>query len=328
MADCASGGECGPGALSAAAGAGVAPVALQANLIGGTAISGLVGGLASVAGGGKFEDGAVTAAFGYLFNACVHAEACTQAEILSGAEGGIQDTISPLDFIGAAPYAIGKIFAFFAVEAGAEIAGIPTALARVIPGGISPSTLGAPTAADVFVTTPEAIEGLDAAGIAQGWASRRVRQASRYSNSRRRRRDWLRRFSERIRASLGVALRLEVPENTLSRMVPYPQRNNHDGAVMDIKPSETVLTGQSILQGGRVVADDVSKRIHALTSSYLVEVGRDASGWNTLYRDPNDGRYWELTYPQSELHGGGPPQLKCLSVDEARRKYGAQIVKS
>jgi Novel toxin 10 len=38
---------------------------------------------------------------------------------------------------------------------------------RVIPGGISATTLGAPGAADVFVTTSEAIEGLDAAGLAE-----------------------------------------------------------------------------------------------------------------------------------------------------------------
>jgi hypothetical protein len=97
---------------------------------------------------------------------------------------------------------------------------------------------------------------------------------------------------------------------------------------MDIKPSETALTGQWTLQGGRPVADDVCKRILALTSSHLVEVGRDASGWNALYRDPNDGRYWELIYPQSELQGGGPPQLRCLTAEEARQKFGAQVVKS
>jgi hypothetical protein len=33
----------------------------------------------------------------------------------------------------------------------------------------------------------------------------------------------------------------------------------------------------------------VCKRILALTKSYLLEVGRDASRWNALYRDPNDG---------------------------------------
>jgi len=97
---------------------------------------------------------------------------------------------------------------------------------------------------------------------------------------------------------------------------------------MNIKPSETVLTGQWILRGGRPVADDVCNRILALTKSHLLEVGRDASGWNTLYRDPSDGRYWELVYPQSELHGGGPPELRCLTVEEATQKYGAQLVHS
>jgi hypothetical protein len=94
-----------------------------------------------------------------------------------------------------------------------------------------------------------------------------------------------------------------------------------------IDPSETVLTGQWIIQGGRPVADDVCKRIIALTKSHLQEIGRDASGWNTLYRDPTDGRYWELRYPQSELHGGGPPELRYLTAEQARQKYGAQLVK-
>ena len=98
--------------------------------------------------------------------------------------------------------------------------------------------------------------------------------------------------------------------------------------MMDIRPSETVLTGQWITQGGHPVADDVCKRILALTKSHLVEIGRDASGWNALYRDPNDGRYWELSYPQSELHGGGPPQLQCLTANEARQRYGSQVLKS
>jgi len=48
----------------------------------------------------------------------------------------------------------------------------------------------------------------------------------------------------------------------------------------------------------------------------------------TLYRDPDDGRYWERTYPQSELHGGGPPELRVLATEDARQKYGAQLVKS
>jgi hypothetical protein len=95
---------------------------------------------------------------------------------------------------------------------------------------------------------------------------------------------------------------------------------------MSIDPSETIFTGRWILRGGRPVADDVCKRIFDLTEAHLVKLGSDATGWDVLYRDPTDGRYWELAYPQGELHGGGPPQLKCLTIEEARQKYGAKIV--
>ena len=95
-----------------------------------------------------------------------------------------------------------------------------------------------------------------------------------------------------------------------------------------IDPTETLLTGRWIAQGGRVVADDVSKRIVDLTQSHLHKIGVDDNGWNALYRDPNDGRYWELSYPQGELHGGGPPELRCLPAGEAIQRYGAQLVES
>jgi hypothetical protein len=98
--------------------------------------------------------------------------------------------------------------------------------------------------------------------------------------------------------------------------------NDEACSLMDIKPSETILTGQWVHRDGRLVEDDVCERIRALTKSYLVEIGHDASGWNTLYRDPNDERYWEKTYPQSEMHGGGPPQLRHLTAREAKQRYG------
>jgi hypothetical protein len=92
--------------------------------------------------------------------------------------------------------------------------------------------------------------------------------------------------------------------------------------MMRIDPSEIVLTGQWVLRGGRLVVDEVCERISGLTGSYLQELGKDASGWDTLYRDPIDGRLWELVYPESGLHGGGPPQLRWLTIEEARQKYG------
>jgi hypothetical protein len=58
--------------LSGAAGSAVAPWATKASFGAGLVISSVAGGLASVAGGGKFANGAVTAGFGYLFNATMH----------------------------------------------------------------------------------------------------------------------------------------------------------------------------------------------------------------------------------------------------------------
>jgi hypothetical protein len=71
----ASGGSCGSGAAAGAVSAGFAPLTAtlfpnaSGNLgerIGGTFVQATAGGLASVAGGGKFANGAVTGAFGYL----------------------------------------------------------------------------------------------------------------------------------------------------------------------------------------------------------------------------------------------------------------------
>jgi hypothetical protein len=89
-----------------------------------------------------------------------------------------------------------------------------------------------------------------------------------------------------------------------------------------IKPSEKILTGRWIVCDGRTTADDVCQRIVALTKSHLVQVAKDESGWNLLYRDPKDGRLWELSYPQGELHGGGPPQLEHVTKAQAKRKFG------
>ena len=72
----ASGGRCGRGALSAAAGA----VGTPFGLVGAS----VFGGLASVATGGSFANGAVTAAYGYLFKHAGGRWNCT----LLGTAGG------------------------------------------------------------------------------------------------------------------------------------------------------------------------------------------------------------------------------------------------
>ena len=88
-----------------------------------------------------------------------------------------------------------------------------------------------------------------------------------------------------------------------------------------ILPAEPDLVGQWFIKDGHVVADEMCRRIESLIENYLDELGHDATGWDVLYRDPKDGRLWELTYPQSDMHGGGPPRLTLVSIDKANRKY-------
>jgi hypothetical protein len=94
---------------------------------------------------------------------------------------------------------------------------------------------------------------------------------------------------------------------------------------MGISHSETLLVGKWLAIAGRVVADETCERIEGLVHSHLQELGRDETGWDALYSDPDDGRLWELTYPESHRHGGGPPQLRCLSPEEARKKYAGIV---
>jgi hypothetical protein len=53
----------------------------------------------------------------------------------------------------------------------------------------------------------------------------------------------------------------------------------------------------------------------------MQKLGSDQSGWNTLYADPATGKFWELIYPQSHLHGGGPRELNEIHSSAAQVKY-------
>jgi hypothetical protein len=92
--------------------------------------------------------------------------------------------------------------------------------------------------------------------------------------------------------------------------------------MIELKPEERDLIGKWELVDGKVVADATSARIETLVEEHLEKVASDPTGWDTLYRDPEDGRYWELTFPDSSWHGGGPPRLTSASSDHARNKYG------
>lgn len=94
---------------------------------------------------------------------------------------------------------------------------------------------------------------------------------------------------------------------------------------MKLTPQDSDLIGAWQMKREKVIGDPTCERIEWLISNHLVQLGADSSGWDELYRDPDDGRLWELTWPQSEMHGGGPPRLTCLAIDAARAKYGAVV---
>lgn len=67
----------------------------------------------------------------------------------------------------------------------------------------------------------------------------------------------------------------------------------------------------------------VWRRIRWLAANALERVATGEGGWAVLYRDPADGRLWELTFPLGTLLDGGPPRLETIVPEDARRRYDA-----
>jgi hypothetical protein len=90
-----------------------------------------------------------------------------------------------------------------------------------------------------------------------------------------------------------------------------------------IQPLETELVGQWIQTESGVSGNEILERINWLIANHLRKVGYSKlyGAWETLYQDPQDGRYWVRSYPNSEMHGGGPATLKCISEDEAKLSF-------
>ncbi len=67
---------------------------------------------------------------------------------------------------------------------------------------------------------------------------------------------------------------------------------------------------------GVVTEDETCLRIRLAIETDLRQVAKSNDGWETFYQDQGDGRYWALSYPQSQMHGGGPPLLRLVDVDK------------
>lgn len=83
----------------------------------------------------------------------------------------------------------------------------------------------------------------------------------------------------------------------------------------EITPSDrTDLMDQWIMREARVSNEGDAAAIDNLLSRELVEVAATDGGWRRLYRHRMTGSLWELSYPQSHMHGGGPRRLCKLSL--------------
>jgi hypothetical protein len=89
----------------------------------------------------------------------------------------------------------------------------------------------------------------------------------------------------------------------------------------ELDPDEHLLDGAWVETPDGTESDDVDRRIFWLVRRRLRPVAILHGGWDQLFIDPRDHRYWELTFPHGTLFGGGPRRLSELPAVLARAKY-------
>ncbi len=52
-----------------------------------------------------------------------------------------------------------------------------------------------------------------------------------------------------------------------------------------------------------------------------IKVTTNDSGWEILYKEKSSNKYWELTYPNSEVHGGGEPLVSPVAIEDVKLKF-------
>ena len=93
---------------------------------------------------------------------------------------------------------------------------------------------------------------------------------------------------------------------------------------VQINPDEDLFVGTWILHKDRILGDPIEQRIGNLVSDVLEYLADhpEQGGWRRLYRDPGDGRLWELSRPRIEMQGGGPRALRVIAPLLALEVYG------
>jgi hypothetical protein len=77
------------------------------------------------------------------------------------------------------------------------------------------------------------------------------------------------------------------------------------------------LRDEWILSDNGMTAAGDAAAIDELLGSWLKKIATDASGWRILYVHEDTQQFWELSYPASEMQGGGPRLLTCLAISTA-----------
>ena len=95
----------------------------------------------------------------------------------------------------------------------------------------------------------------------------------------------------------------------------------HGYLMNKISHDETLIECQWLVIEDQVKPNAACERIEWLVSDVLNLVKVDRRGWEKLYQDPADKRYWLLFYPQSELKGGGPASLMEITYAEADVRF-------
>ena len=83
-----------------------------------------------------------------------------------------------------------------------------------------------------------------------------------------------------------------------------------------------IIKGNWLVVDEKIVGDSICEIIENMIANNLDEVGNREGGWITLFKEKTTGKFWERTFPESNMHGGGPPQLELLSKNDIKERYG------
>ena len=68
-----------------------------------------------------------------------------------------------------------------------------------------------------------------------------------------------------------------------------------------MNPDELLIVGSWVKIDGRLAADPELRRIQSLIANELDFIATAPGGWETLYRDRQDGRFWEKFFQNGEM---------------------------